>query len=529
MNGYTGSYSYDGLNRMTGAVFNGATVATLSYDPLSRRTGVVFGDGSSQAYGYDAADRLTSLSHVFPNGPGSNVSFAYGYDGAGRTTSATISNPAFVNSPLGQSTIPYAAADALNRYPSVNGQAFAYWQNGELYQDGTYSHYFSEAGPHTLSYVNAGGVFAVFMPKDALGRAFQHQGYRVATSDFAVEYQSVAGDRSEVIEDRFLTSPDNANFSYVGDREYVLGPEPDERLYYADINGTGYYPHVDRQGSTIALSTAGQDVLTRTYGPYGEIQQPVTAVPGASAYPYLYTGQYYLSVIGAYDYKARTYSPTQGRFLNPDPIGPADDINLYGYTHNDPVNGSDPLGTCTGSNISNPDGSCGDGSSFVTGAGSSTGTPDGKKGLGGSSNGAFQIAQNGQTRGIGDNGGPPLDPEEPGLGGARAGALGALLSLTGDTDTRTKTDAIIEDHLTPRDLDAARRELGGEVVARRWDGTPFNHVQEVQDAQRGLRNRIIELKSWLSRPGTPDGIRQQWQNELGKASRALDSSRGWVP
>lgn len=56
-----------------------------------------------------------------------------------------------------------------------------------------------------------------------------------------------------------------------------------------------------------------------------------------------------------YHYKARTYSPTLGRFLQTDPIGYDDGLNWYNYVGGDPINGRDSSGTAsdmaTGTNI----------------------------------------------------------------------------------------------------------------------------------------------------------------------------------
>ncbi|MNY03956.1 hypothetical protein D3C86_1366050 [compost metagenome] len=72
----------------------------------------------------------------------------------------------------------------------------------------------------------------------------------------------------------------------------------------------------------------------------------------------------------AYLYKARIYSPTLGRFLQTDPVGYGDGLNVYAYVANDPVNNTDPTGmqTCgkTGTNcpLSNTVGSEPDGQSI---------------------------------------------------------------------------------------------------------------------------------------------------------------------
>ena len=73
------------------------------------------------------------------------------------------------------------------------------------------------------------------------------------------------------------------------------------------------------------------------YDEYGKPQ-------AGNAGRFQYTGQAWLPEIGLYDYRARVYSPTLGRFLQTDPIGPSGGINLYAYVGNDPVNATDPLG-----------------------------------------------------------------------------------------------------------------------------------------------------------------------------------------
>ena len=76
------------------------------------------------------------------------------------------------------------------------------------------------------------------------------------------------------------------------------------------------------------------------YDPYGK----PTATPYLNM-PYLFQGGRYDTTTGLYEFGARDYSPTLGRWMEQDPIGYAGgDSNLYGFVGENPATQNDPTG-----------------------------------------------------------------------------------------------------------------------------------------------------------------------------------------
>ena len=106
-------------------------------------------------------------------------------------------------------------------------------------------------------------------------------------------------------------------------------------------SGTRYYYLSDGRGSiTGVVDSVGTVRNSYRYSPWGQLEDSTESVANTVGF----SGRDYDRVTGLYYHRARSYDPTLGRFIQEDPIGLGDGVNLFQYAAGDPINHRDPSG-----------------------------------------------------------------------------------------------------------------------------------------------------------------------------------------
>jgi len=364
------TYGVDGMGRPTTASASSGQnpVTGLTYTTMNQVTGITFGSGDSDTYTYNpSSGRMTGFSFnvngqsltgtiawnnngtvwtfatTDPFNSSNNGTCTFGYDDMVRVSSANCvptSGPAYWSQvfsfdPFGNITKTgssswtptYQTTPNNNRYntiPGVSGNN-PYDSNGNLLRDGSYSYDWNAFGKTSAISGNSGTISVTY---DALGRQVE---------------QNNGGTYTQIVYDAVGAKIATMNGQTLA-KGFVKLPTGATAVYQS--TGLAWYRHSDNIGSSRLATTPTRTIAgDRAYAPYGEAFNE-TGVQDRS-----FTGKDEDTAVGLYDFPARRYSPTQGRWLSPDPAGATaydatspQTLNRYAYVSNNPLSLVDPEG-----------------------------------------------------------------------------------------------------------------------------------------------------------------------------------------
>jgi len=332
-------YLYDGLHRVTAASYDDGTNEAFALDTLGNRSGYLGRDANAVAYEHNTVNEYTSIAPgIAPQYSGTgNLTrdergFKYAYDYENRLTEIKAPDDTllaqYVYDPLGRraAEIRYDQGPPLvMRYYFAVGPigGSGPGQNLALEYKGLYGQVLERYTVHGATYIDE--------------VAFFHDGPK--NKDYACELNDTYSVVGLVGQDgRLLRAYEydvygrrreiNTHWDFLIGLRNHLGATPTGDLAKYDVNDDGNIDLRDLTKARIPPELPG----IQPWGFQGRIRLSYKT-PGAIP-----------QTLTVYDFRARFYEPTHGRFLQRDPMEYIDSYDLYEPLGGNPLVACDPSG-----------------------------------------------------------------------------------------------------------------------------------------------------------------------------------------
>ncbi|MEI6514435.1 MAG: RHS repeat-associated core domain-containing protein, partial [bacterium] len=335
------------------------TYAAYAYTPNSRIQAITYGSGVVETHGLDSRDRLRTLvqqgarcdfSATLARDPGGNVTHCsesadegaiFQYDALNRVTAQKNMTALF------RETLRY---DAMGNWLCHSNPA-----QGAVTRDVNQGNQYSRIGAQALQYdvngslTNWGGREFSY---DFLGRLIEVKSNGVTLAGYSYDGRNrrVAKDAGGVHTAYYYDGESLIDVSVGGGwgRITIYGETLDTPVVFLRAGIPLYYLRDWRANIAVMTDAAGQPVERYRYSLFGQMEvmdgygNPLTG--SLTGNIWTFAGRQWDAETGLMHNRNRAYSAELGRFLQADPAGYADGMNLYAYAGNNPLLFSDPYG-----------------------------------------------------------------------------------------------------------------------------------------------------------------------------------------
>jgi RHS repeat-associated protein len=342
-------YAYDAANNVLSRDYRNGTTSSFTYNANNWTTSITHKNPTPFA-GFDYAYDNEGNKQYEQKTQDPTHSEAYKYDATyrlidyrvGTLVGSTVPVPStetqYNLDPVGNlcKTTDTCQFNSTNEETKVDACNILYSGDGNLDNDCNFSYVYDEENRLTSATRLSDHAVVGQYQYDALSRRVQ----KIADASGTPVITQYYYDDTRIVEEQSTSGATEAT--------YVYGNYVDEVLNM-NRGGETYYYHQNELWSVEAITNAAGAVAERySYNAYGlpntgsinSWGTPHSAIGN----PWMFTGRQFDEETGLYYYRARHYDPVKARFLQRDPLGYVDALNLYEYGQDSPTNRSDAFG-----------------------------------------------------------------------------------------------------------------------------------------------------------------------------------------